>query len=611
MMSYPAIEDHGLIGDLQTSALVAIDGTVDFMCLPRFDSPAIFASLLDTRRGGKFALAPKDGRHVTKQMYLPGTAILVTRYLSAKGVAEVLDFMPIDNPTVVTDRHRLIRMVNGIRGTVDFEASIEPRFDYARSTHTTERTETGVMFEGAGLRLALSGTFPLEPEGDDVTCRFQVQAGETCAFVLESGKSAKPVKVTQRLLDHCFDDTRDFWRNWILAGTYRGRWREAVERSAITLKLMTYAPTGAVVAAPTAGLPEQVGGERNWDYRFTWVRDASLSMHALASLGYIEEVASFASWLRDRVMEHAGGASGPLKIMYRVDGSADLTEETLGHLEGWRGSRPVRIGNGAADQLQLDIYGEALNALYDGVQQGLPMAYRSWQELTKVIDWVCDNWDQPDEGIWETRGGRRDFTYGRFQCWVALDRAIRMAERAGRPANAARWIVERDHLYQQVMNHGWNRETGAFAQYYGTGVVDSSLLLMPIEGFIDAQDPMWLSTMEAIDSQLVSDSLVYRYNPTDSPDGLHGTEGTFSLCTFLYVDALARAGRLDDAVLTFEKMQTYGNHVGLFSEEIGPTGEQLGNFPQAFTHLSLINAAVTLNRELDHAHARSGSPAFV
>jgi pentatricopeptide repeat protein len=292
-----------------------------------------------------------------------------------------------------------------------------------------------------------------------------------------------------------------------------------------------------------------------------------------------------------------------LKIMYRVDGTSDLVEENLEHFEGWRGSRPVRIGNGAADQLQLDIYGEALDTLYNATRQGMQIGHRGWQELSQIIDWVADNWDQPDEGVWETRGGRQDFTYGRFQCWVALDRAIRLAEETGRPSNAARWSAERDRLYDQIMERGWNADVGAFTQHYTTDVLDSSLLLMPLEGFAAPQDPMWQSTLRAIDKQLVSDSLVYRYNPSASPDGLHGDEGTFSLCTFLYVDALARSGRLDEAVLTFEKMQTYGNHLGLFSEEIGPTGDQLGNFPQAFTHLSLINAAITLNRELDRREA--------
>jgi pentatricopeptide repeat protein len=329
-------------------------------------------------------------------------------------------------------------------------------------------------------------------------------------------------------------------------------------------------------------------------------------MHALLNLGYAEEATRFAGWMRDRVTESKGSnGNGPVNIMYRVDGSSDLTEETLTHFEGWRGSRPVRIGNGAADQLQLDIYGEAMDAIFTGDQYGIPIAHQGWQSLTKMIDWVSDNWDQPDEGIWETRGGRKDFTYGRFQCWVALDRAIRLAERNGRPANVASWVVERDRLYNQIMKRGYNKKVKAFTQHYSTEVLDSSLLLMPLEGFLAPSDPLWLSTLDAMDKELVSDSLVYRYNPAASPDGLHGDEGTFSLCTFLYVDALARAGRLDEAVLTFEKMQTYGNHLGLFSEEIGSTGDQLGNFPQAFTHLSLINSAITLNRELDR---RAGKP---
>jgi pentatricopeptide repeat protein len=364
---------------------------------------------------------------------------------------------------------------------------------------------------------------------------------------------------------------------------------------------MTYEPTGAPVAAATFGLPEQEGGERNWDYRFTWIRDGSLTMRVLGGLGYLQEAAKFGVWLRDRVTESkvSGDGSGPIKIMYRVDGSCDLAEETLDHFEGWRGSRPVRIGNGAADQLQLDIYGEAADALFTGGNYGLEMAHSGWLAVAKVIDWVADNWDQPDEGVWETRGGRKDFTYGRFQCWVAFDRAIKLAERHGWPANMAKWVTERDRIYNQVFDRGWNKKVKAFTQHYATDVLDSSLLLMPLEGFISARDPMWLSTLDAMGRELVSDSLVYRYNPAASPDGLHGDEGTFSLCTFLYVDALARAGRLDDAVLTFDKMLSYGNHLGLYSEEIGPTGGQLGNFPQAFTHLSLISAAISLSHQLD------------
>jgi len=605
---YPDISQHGIIGDLQTAALVTSDGTVDFFCCPRFDSPSVFASLLDAEKGGFFTIRPASEPYVCRQLYLPNTAMLITRFMAPDGVGEVLDFMPVIEGKP-TDRHRLVRHLRVARGTMKFEMEIQPRFDYGRAGHAVEVTDTGAVFRAEnGTHLTLhvtarrnvaGGGAVVERAGDGLRATFTMREGESGAGVVLESMGGDPQPLATDQLDRLARDTAAYWKGWLGRSTYTGRWREMVTRSAMTLKLLTYHPTGAPVAAATFGLPEQAGGERNWDYRFTWIRDGSLTMHALAELGYLEEASRFAGWLRDRAEEQAGDASGPLKIMYRVDGTCDLVEESLGHFEGWRGSRPVRIGNGAADQLQLDIYGEAMDAMLAGAERGLPIAHHGWLALTKIIDWVSDNWDQPDEGVWETRGGRKDFTYGRFQCWVALDRAIRMAERSGRPANTAKWAAERDRLYNQIMDRGWNEKAGAFTQHYETDVLDSSLLLMPVEGFIEAGDPMWVSTMRAIDRELVSDSLVYRYNPAASPDGLHGDEGTFSLCTFLYVDALARAGRLDDAVLTFEKMQTYANHLGLFSEEIGATGEQLGNFPQAFTHLSLINAAITLNRELD------------
>jgi GH15 family glucan-1,4-alpha-glucosidase len=397
-----------------------------------------------------------------------------------------------------------------------------------------------------------------------------------------------------------YSDTVRFWRGWLGRSTYNGRWREQVTRSAMTLKLMTYAPSGALVAAPTAALPEQVGGERNWDYRYTWIRDASFSVYALLGLGYTDEAAAFGSWLRDRIREQAGEGSGPLKIMYRVDGTSDLEEEVLEHLEGYRGSRPVRIGNGAADQLQLDIYGEAMDSIYLADSHGLQVGHEFWRKLADMIDWLCEHWNQPEEGIWETRGGRQEFTYGRLMSWVALDRAVRLAQNRGRPASLARWIIERDQVYEEIIQRGWNPKREAFVQNYSNDVLDASLLLMPLVGFVAPSDPMWLSTLRAMDQELVSDSLVYRYDPSASPDGLRGTEGTFSICTFWYVDALARSGRLEEARLTLEKMSTYANHLGLYSEEIGLTGEALGNFPQAFSHLALINAAMNLDYQLDH-----------
>jgi GH15 family glucan-1,4-alpha-glucosidase len=609
MDRYPNIADHGLIGDLQTAALVTTDGTLDWFCIPRFDSPSVFASLLDADRGGFYKIAPDRDDYVSRQLYLPDTAILVTRFMTPDGVGEVHDFMPVVHGPA-TDRHRLVRNIRVVRGVMRFAIEIQPRFDYGRASHKLEPSEDGGVFQSDGLELTAHAIAPpgmtmqdaginLERVGDGVRWTRTFREGEIGGVVLESN-GGTPHRVTPEQAQSLEDETARFWRGWLHRSTYRGRWREMVTRSAMTLKLMTYAPTGALVAAPTTGLPEQAGGERNWDYRYTWIRDGSFSIYALLSLGYVEEAAAFGRWLLDRASESKADGGRPLKIMYRIDGSSDLVEETLDHFEGWRGSRPVRIGNGAADQLQLDIYGEAMDSIYLADTSGLQAGHQAWTELARIVDWVSENWDQPDEGIWETRGGRKDFTYGRFQCWIALDRAIRLAQRRGRPANLARWAVERDNIYNQIMQRGWNPKVGAFTQHYETEVLDSSNLIMPLQGFIAPRDPMWLSTLRAMDRELVSDSLVYRYNPAASPDGLAGDEGTFSLCTFWYVDALARAGRLEEAQLVFEKMHTYANHLRLYSEEIDSTGEQLGNFPQAFSHLALISAAVNLDYQLDH-----------
>ena len=608
MNRYPNIADHGLIGDLQTAALVTTDGTVDWFCTPRFDSPSVFASLLDADHGGYFRVSPDTDNYVTKQLYFPDTAILITRFMTEDGVGEVHDFMPVIAGGA-TDRHRLVRHLHVVRGTMRFVMDIQPAFNYARTPHKLDVTENGAVFEADGMELTLHAAglidggakdnqLTLERRGDGLRASRTLRAGQSGGAVLET-MGGQPKRMTVEELDRLERDTANFWRAWVHKSTYTGRWRDMVARSAITLKLMIYKPTGAPIAAPTTGLPEQVGGERNWDYRYTWIRDGSFSLYALLGLGYTDEARAFAGWLRQRGAELKPGADHPLKIMYRVDGSSDLVEEDLDHFEGWRGSKPVRIGNGAADQLQLDIYGEMLDAAYLGDVNGMAIYTEGWEQVSRLIDWLCDHWDQPDEGIWETRGGRKNFTYGRFQVWVALDRAIRIAAQRGRPADIVRWTSTRDAVYRQIMERGWNPKIGAFTQHYDTEVLDSSLLMMPLQGFIAPRDPMWLSTLAAMDRELVSDSLVYRYNPGASPDGLAGDEGTFSLCTFWYVEALARAGRLDDARLTFEKMHTYANHLGLYSEEIGSTGEQLGNFPQAFSHLSLISAAVNLDRALD------------
>ena len=609
MSDYPLIAEHGLIGDLQTAALVSTDGCIDWFCAPRFDSPSVFGSLLDHERGGHLWMRPAAGAYTSKQMYLPDTAVLVTRFLTEAGVGEVVDFMPVAPEAADTSRHRLVRLVRCVRGQMTFRLDVAPRFDYGREPAQTHVADDGAVFEGERTTMTMClirdpgderlARASVDADGD-VHAEISMTAGQIRGMVLETGVAGPVRAVPTAEARRLFDDTVAFWEAWLGRSTYRGRWREAVNRSAITLKLMTYAPTGALVAAPTAGLPEQVGGERNWDYRYTWIRDASFSVYSLLGLGFTDEAAALGRWLRDRIEEQADkSGTGPLKIMYRVDGTEIGGEEIIGGWAGYRNSAPVRIGNGAADQLQLDIYGEALDSAWFAYRHGVTSGHRGWLGMVELLDWVAENWDQPEEGIWETRGGREDFTYGRVMCWVALDRGVRLAYEHGRPGHIDRWQRERDAIYEQVMDRGWSPARQAFRQHYRTEVLDASLLRMPVVGFITPNDPMWIATLKAMDGELVTDSLVYRYDPAASPDGLRGSEGTFSLCTFSYVTALAKSGQLDRARLTFDKMLTYANHLGLYAEEIGSTGEQLGNFPQAFTHLALIDAALSLNSALD------------
>jgi GH15 family glucan-1,4-alpha-glucosidase len=596
---YPPIETHGVIGDLQTAALVTEGGTIDWFCCPRFDSPSVFAALLDYDKGGYFQITPEDPGFVVRQLYLPDSAVLVTRFMTEAGVGEVEDFMPIQEPEKVTDRHRIVRVIRSVRGEMKFRMECAPRFDYGRQTHDLRIGGNGATFTAGSTTMNLRATMPLFAEGSDVYAELVLHEGEEAGVILEFAPEGPAAGVELAEVAQLRDRTIDNWSQWLRRSSYEGRWRDMVQRSAMTLRMLTYAPTGAPVAALTTGLPELVGGERNWDYRYTWLRDASFSVYALLALGYRDEAIKFLRWTQQRVVDHKQGGP-PLKIMYRVDGTSDLDEYTLDHFEGWRGSRPVRVGNGAADQRQLDIYGEVIDSIYPAHQAGFHVANQGWTDLGDVMEWLMDNWDTPEEGIWETRGGQKKFTYGRLMSWVAMDRELRMARDLGRPADTERLRKERDKIYQQIMERAWNPTKGAFVQHYDTDVLDASVLLMPIVGFIAPQDPMWQSTLDAIHKELVSDSLVYRYNPSASPDGLQGHEGTFSICTFWYVDAMARSGRLYDARLVFEKMMTYASAVGLFAEEIGPTGEQLGNFPQAFSHLSLINAAINLDYQLDH-----------
>jgi GH15 family glucan-1,4-alpha-glucosidase len=597
---YLPIAEHGIIGDLHSIALVGTDGTIDWYCCPRFDSPSVFGSILDAEKGGFYRIAPATDDWTPKQLYLPDTNVLITRFLTPGGVGEVQDFMPIQPRGALVHRHRLIRRVIGVRGEMRFRIDVQPRFDYAREPHEMFFHENGVLFRSPSLCLALESATPLRQEGPaGVYAEFTLRAGESATFVLEQvPETYVPRQYSDEETREAFERTVKFWRKWLSQCRYSGRWREMMHRSALTLKLMTYQPTGAIVAAPTTSLPEGIGGGRNWDYRYTWIRDAAFSLYALLRLGFTEEAGEFMSWLTDRFRETKSSGTGPLQLMYGIDGRADLREEILPHLEGYCGSSPVRIGNGAADQLQLDIYGELIDSVYLFNKYAAPISHDSWMDLTKVVEWVCGNWDQADEGIWEVRGGRQNFTYSRVMSWVALERAIRIATQRGLPANRLQWQTERDKIYHQIMTKGWHEERQAFVQHYDTDVLDASVLMMPLVKFIAPTDPRWLSTLDAMGEELVSDSLVYRYNVEETQDGLEGEEGTFSICTFWYVEALAQAGRLDEARLAFEKMLTYSNHLGLYAEQIGKTGEALGNFPQAFTHLALISSGHYLDRAL-------------
>ncbi|MEV5934908.1 glycoside hydrolase family 15 protein [Streptomyces sp. NPDC052079] len=595
---YVPIADHGLIGDLRSAALVGTDGTIDWYCCPSFDSPSVFAALLDAERGGSFQLAAAVPAR-TKQFYFPDTNVLITRFFTEDGIGEVQDFIPIDGVSAEQRPQRLIRRVLCVRGSVPFRTRVAPRFGYGALPHTVRLTGDSAIFASPDLCLALTATVPLETDGGDVRADFKLAEGETAVLALDPcAEDMSAYRCECGEAEREFNATVAYWRRWLSSSRYKGRWREMVHRSALTLKLLTHAPTGAIVAAPTTSLPEEIGGERNWDYRYVWVRDAAFCVYALLRLGFSEEAKGFMGFVSRHISPGDCKASGPLQIMYGVDGRTDLSERELVHLEGHQGSAPVRVGNAAAEQLQLDIYGALIDSIYLYDKWAEPVSSEQWDHVTALVDWVCENWDQPDEGIWETRGGRKKFLYSHLMCWVAIERAIRMAHRRGLPADLPRWRATRDTIYRRIMHRGWSESRQAFVQHEDGDVLDASVLMMPLAMLIAPTDPKWLSTLDSLTSELVSDSLVYRYDPNTSPDGVRGDEGTFSICSFWYVEALTRAGRLDEARLAFEKMLTYANHVGLYAEEISHTGEQQGNFPQAFTHLSLISAAFNLDRAL-------------
>jgi GH15 family glucan-1,4-alpha-glucosidase len=598
-MSYRLIENCGIIGDLHTVALVAKDGSIDFMCFPEFDSPTIFAALLDEDKGGRFQITPSLSHANQKQLYLPDTNVLLTRFLSDSGIAEVSDFMPVEESG---GAHRLIRRAKAIRGDIHCRLLCDPRFDYARARHHVDKkSDHEILFISEGrdkTALRLRSGVPINVENGKAVAEFTLRAGKTAAFILESVNLCEEhPSNTDDYVSEAFKDTVNFWRRWVAHSTYSGRWREVMTRSALTLKLMTSERHGTIVAAPTFGLPEMVGGERNWDYRYTWLRDSAFTIYGLLRMGYTGEAGAFIKWLSERCLEC--GHEGTFQPIYGIDGRQELPEENLPHLEGYRRSSPVRIGNAASTQLQLDIYGELMDSVYLYNKYGEPISYDLWKTLVRSVDWVCDNWHKPDEGIWEVRGGRKEFLYSQLMCWVAIDRGIRLAEKRSFPAPLNRWLEVRDRIYRHIFEQMWDSRLEAFVQYKGSNTLDAASLLMPLVKFVGPTDPRWLSTLKSIDQELVDDSLVYRYKVMDkTSDGLRGKEGTFNMCSFWYIECLARSGDLPKARFFFEKMLGYANHLGLYAEEIGHNGEQLGNFPQAFTHLGLISAGYYLNRAL-------------
>ncbi|MCZ4549497.1 glucoamylase [Williamsia sp. 1138] len=600
-VDYLPIADHGVIGDLRTAAVIGIDGRIDWFCCPRFDSPSVFGSLLDADGGGVWSIEQIDGDVTTRQFYLPDSNVLVTRFMSDDGVAEVQDLMPLVEAGRTDHRTRIVRRFECVRGAVRFRTVVAPRLDYGRAAHSLELDgDTRAQFTGADLTLHLAATQPLIQNDDrSVTAEFEMSVGESATFVL----AAEPISEECFELDSSPDivhSTVDFWQSWVSQSDYTGRWREMVHRSALVLKLLTHEPSGAIVAAVTMGLPEEIGGERNWDYRYVWIRDAAFSLYALLRLGFTSEAAEFMKWLTQRFCGETDESDnrGPLRLMYTVDGEMPPAETVLDHWAGYRGSSPVMFGNNASDQLQLDIYGELIDSVYLFNKYGAGISYESWDQLCAVAGWLTENWDQPDQSIWEPRAEPQNYVYSRLMCWVALERMIRVSRQRGLPGDVAGWMSTRDEIFAQIMDRGWNDKLEAFVQTLDSDQLDASLLLIPAVKFLSPTDDRFVKTLTALEEHLVSDSLVFRYDAAEGSDGLAGSEGTFSLCSFWYVEALTRSGRVAEARLALEKMFTHANHLGIYAEQIGVNGAQLGNIPQAFTHLALISAAINLDRRL-------------
>ncbi|WP_213881889.1 glycoside hydrolase family 15 protein [Pseudomonas sp. dw_358] len=588
------IEAHGIIGDMRSAALIADTGSVDFFCWPDFDSPSLFSALLDTPQAGIFQLAPQlsDARRL--QVYLPDTNILLTRWISESAVVEVTDLMPIG--VEVDDLPRLVRRIVMVNGSADIDMRCRVRHDYHRAVTRAGLDGDDVWFEADDQpTLRLASNQPLQVKDATAHACFRLEEGQSAEFIL--GGSEDPL-VRAGQGDQCLQDTIAFWRRWVGQSNYRGRWREEVTRSSLALKLLTSRKHGGVVAAATYGLPETRGGERNWDYRYTWIRDGSFTVYAFMRLGYTTEANEFVRWVRGRVGDCCE-EKAQLGIVYSLDGREELPEFNLDHFRGFADSKPVRIGNGAYKQHQLDIYGELMDAVYLANKYGEAISHEGWQHVTTLVDRVCEHWQEKDVGIWEIRGEGRHFLHSRLMCWVALDRALRLANKRSLPAPFARWDAQRQAIHDDIWEHFWDKEAGHFVQSLGSQEVDGAMLLMPLVRFVGASDPRWLATLATIERELVRDGMVYRYrNDGVNSDGLEGEEGAFTACSFWYIECLARAGRIEQAHLEFTQLLRYASPLGLYAEEFDRHGRHLGNTPQALSHLALISAASFLDRKL-------------
>ncbi|KAJ7438100.1 glycoside hydrolase family 15 protein [Mycena galericulata] len=680
---YIPIADHGLIGNLHTAALVSTDGSIESYCVPNFDSPSVFARILDKDKGGHFSISPTVP-FSTKQNYYPSSNVLQTKFMNEQGVVSVTDFLPRQSVLSPATKKPLlpwlIRRVEVIRGAVPLRMECAPAFNYARSKHSTavvasspEHTTKAVFQSDAltlDLRYVLENTMPnvacpslelslldLSSKGHlglGVQAELQLEEGQCVTFVLRTppspnsqGHPLEDPVLSKELVNALLVATNKYWNDWIRQSTYRGSWKESVHRSALALKLLIFEPTGAVVASPTFSLPEFIGGTRNWDYRASWIRDSSFTLYALIRLGFTKEADAYMEFIFERLRDK--NADGSLQIMYTIHGGKELEEIELTHLDGHKGSKPVRIGNGAADHLQLDIYGELMDCIYLGQKFGKPLSYDTWLLVRELVDYVVANCNQPDLSIWEVRNKKRHFTYskvitlskknlsGMYECLsrtghalvsfpllqvvptssypqrrrVAIDRGLRLADKRSLPCpHRNEWLTARDSLYEEIMNKAWNKDSQAFGQSYEeTDVLDSAVLIMPLVFFIQPSDPRFVTTLKHIlrtpeRGGLTSNNLVYRYDVNKSDDGVGGEEGTFCLCTLWCVEALTRAGEYDHpmllkAVSMFEDFLLYLNHVGLCTEEISEAGEGLGNAVQGFTHVTLISAAYNLSRTME------------